>query len=173
MTLDIRLERWSEPDRPLLERLNAPEMTEHLGGPEAPDALERRHRRYAENADSDSVYIFRIMGGADRIPVGSISFWERDWQGEAVYEIGWGVLPEHQGRGIGSRAVALAVDLAAGLGRRDAMHAFPGIDNLASNGICRKVGFTLLGECDFEYPKGRWMRCNDWRISLRKQDPLP
>jgi hypothetical protein len=37
----------------------------------------------------------------------------------------------------------------------------------ASNGVCRKAGFTLLGEVDFEYPKGTPIRSNDWRLDLR------
>ena len=46
------------------------------------------------------------------------------------------------------------------------VHAFPSVENLASNAICRKAGFTLLEEADFEYPKGRWMRCYDWAFDL-------
>ena len=29
-----------------------------------------------------------------------------------------------------------------------------------------KLGFTLVDECEFEYPKGHFMRCNDWRLAL-------
>jgi RimJ/RimL family protein N-acetyltransferase len=47
------------------------------------------------------------------------------------------------------------------------MLAYPGVDNAASNAICRKLGFTLLGAEDFEYPPGHLMRCNDWRLDLR------
>ena len=46
------------------------------------------------------------------------------------------------------------------------VHAYPSVDNAPSNGICRKLGFTLLEECEFEYPKGSLMRCNDWRLDL-------
>jgi RimJ/RimL family protein N-acetyltransferase len=38
--------------------------------------------------------------------------------------------------------------------------------NEASNAICRKLGFELLGEEDFEYPPGNPIRCNDWRLDL-------
>jgi hypothetical protein len=44
--------------------------------------------------------------------------------------------------------------------------AFPSIANAPSNAICRKLGFTLIEECEFEYPKGSFMRCNDWRLDL-------
>jgi RimJ/RimL family protein N-acetyltransferase len=80
--------------------------------------------------------------------------------------MGWGVLPEFQGRGIASTAVAQAIQLARATRRKPAIHAFPGIDNAPSNGICRRLGFELLGAVDFEYPKGHWALSNDWRLAL-------
>ena len=100
--------------------------------------------------------------------MGGVNFWEREWKGEPVYEMGWGVLPEFQGRGIASAAVAKAVELARSLGKRGAVHAFPSVDNGPSNAICRKAGFGLLGRTEVEYPKGHWMICNDWRLTLRQ-----
>ena len=46
------------------------------------------------------------------------------------------------------------------------VHAFPSVDNPPSNALCRKLGFTLIEECEFEYPKGSFMQCNDWRLDL-------
>ena len=46
------------------------------------------------------------------------------------------------------------------------VHAYPGVENAASNALCQRLGFTLLGAYDFEYPKGQAMRCNDWRLDL-------
>jgi RimJ/RimL family protein N-acetyltransferase len=51
------------------------------------------------------------------------------------------------------------------------VHAFPSVENAASNAICRKAGFSLLREHDFEYPKGHPMRCNDWRFDLLAPSP--
>ena len=31
---------------------------------------------------------------------------------------------------------------------------------------CRRVGFELLGETDFEDPRGHWMGRSDWLMSL-------
>jgi RimJ/RimL family protein N-acetyltransferase len=31
--------------------------------------------------------------------VGSVGYWQREWHGEEIYEIGWMVVPEFQGRG--------------------------------------------------------------------------
>ncbi|OLC16461.1 MAG: GNAT family N-acetyltransferase [Actinobacteria bacterium 13_1_40CM_66_12] len=163
---NVRLVPWTEDDFALLVRLNAPEMTEHLGGPETLEQLERRHMRYVAAADSYSSYIFKAMLEPEGVQVGGVNFWDREWNGEEVYEMGWGVLPEFQGRGIASAAIAQAVELARATKRRAAVHAFPSVENGPSNGICRRVGFTLLGEVRFEYPKGHWMQCNDWRLAF-------
>jgi len=164
----IRLEPWTEEDFPLLVRLNAPEMTEHLGGPETDEQLRRRHERYVRLADSTEAFIFKVVLESTGEVAGNVNFWEREWQGRPVYEMGWGVLPEFQGRGIASAAVANAIEVARSAGRRDTIHAFPSTENGPSNAICRKAGFELLGEAPFEYPKGHWMRCNDWRMTLRQ-----
>jgi RimJ/RimL family protein N-acetyltransferase len=163
----IRLERWTDGDFPLLVRLNAPEMTEHLGGPETDEQLRRRHERYVGLAGSTEAFIFKVVIEPTGEVAGNVNFWEREWQGRQVYEMGWGVLPEFQGRGVASAAVANAIEMARSGGRRDTIHAFPSIENGPSNAICRKAGFQLMGEVPFEYPKGHWMRCNDWRVTLR------
>ena len=76
------------------------------------------------------------------------------------------MLPAFQGRGIAGRATAQALEAARSEGKHRFVHAFPSVDNAPSNAICRKVGFTLLGERDFEYPPGHAMRSNDWRFDL-------
>jgi RimJ/RimL family protein N-acetyltransferase len=171
----VRLVPWGEDDLPLLIRLNAPEMTEHLGGPETEEQVLLRHQRYVAAAqsgifrDSDSshrAFVFKAVLEPEGVGVGSVNFWDREWKGEQVYEMGWGVVPEYQGRGIASGAVMQAVELARATKRLAAVHAFPSVDNAPSNGICHKVGFTLLGEERFEYPKGHWMQCNNWRCLL-------
>lgn len=163
----IRLRRWEDGDWPLLVRLNAPEMTEHLGGPESDEALRERHKRYLAAADSSGVFCFTAVLEPDGVAVGNVNIWERDWQGRPVYEMGWGVVPEFQGRGLATEAAKAAVEVARALEKRDTVHAFPSVENPPSNAICRKAGFQLIGPVQFEYPKGHWMQCNDWRLSLR------
>ncbi len=162
----IVLRQWADGDWPLLVRLNAPEMTEHLGGPESEAALSARHKRYVASAESPLVHSLAAVLEPEGVAVGSISLWEREWQGMPVYEMGWAILPEYQGRGLATAAVKECVELARGLGRRSEVHAFPSVENVPSNAICRKAGFELIGPVNFEYPKGHWMDCNDWRLSL-------
>ncbi len=171
----VRLVPWGEDDFALLVRLNAPEMMEHLGGPETEEQVRLRHQRYVAAArsgifrDSDREYrafIFKAVLEPGGLDAGSVNFWDREWKGEQVYEMGWAVVPELQGRGIASVMVGLAAEVARETKRRPAVHAFPSVDNARSNGICRRVGFELFGEERFEYPKGHWMQCNDWRLWL-------
>lgn len=162
--MSVRIEPWGEGDLQLLEKLMGdPEMTEHLGGPESPAKIAERQTRY----DRPGSGMFKIVDEATGEAVGSVGYWERSWRGEQVYEIGWSVIPAFQGRGIARTATSRAIALARSEGKHRFLHAFPSVDNPASNAICRKLDFTLVEECEFEYPRGSFMRCNDWRLDLR------
>ena len=165
MSATVTLEPWGSGDLPLLERLMGdPRMTEHLGGPESPEKLRDRQTRYEQLEGADRM--FRIVAVESGARIGSVGFWTKEWRDAEVYEVGWMVVPEFQGRGIAAAATAQAIELA----RRDAahrwMHAFPNVDNAPSNAICRKLGFELLGASEFEFPKDHFMMCNDWRLDL-------
>ena len=160
----VRLQPWSDGDFWLLGRLNSPEMTEHLGGPETQEQLIARHQRYVA---VDRGRMYRVESAGSGETVGSIGFWEREWRGEPVWETGWGVLPEFQGRGLAARAARAVVVEARIAGWHRYLHAFPSVDHHASNSVCRKAGFTLIGEAEFEYPKGHWITSNDWRVDLQ------
>ena len=73
------------------------------------------------------------------------------------------VLPEFQGQGYAKRAVRAMLERARDDGRWGVVHALPGITNVASNALCRSVGFTLVGEQAVNFA-GRNLRCNEWRI---------
>jgi RimJ/RimL family protein N-acetyltransferase len=165
VSTQVTLEPWGSGDLPLLTRLMGdPGMTEHLGGPETPDRLRERQARYEHLEHGDRMFkIVESDGGAG---VGSVGYWTKEWRGEQVYEVGWMVVPEFQGRGIAVAATALAIKLARRDRRHRFMHAFPNVENAASNAICRKLGFELLEACEFEFPKGHFMTCNDWRLDL-------
>ena len=164
---EFRLEPWGEGDLPLLERIMGdPAMTEHLGGPEAPEKIAERQKRYEKLPSTGTGVMFKIVDAETGEGVGSVGYWEREWRGERVYEIGWSVLPEFQGRGIARAATAQAIDLARAEAWCDSVHAFPSVENAPSNAICARLGFTLVEECEFEYPPGNLMRCNDWRLEL-------
>jgi RimJ/RimL family protein N-acetyltransferase len=161
----VRLEPWSEQDLPLLEKLlGDADMMQHLGGPETPEQIANRHQRYLHLPESDRMFSIHLEGESQ--PVGSIGFWEKHWRDQLVYETGWSILASHQGRGIATLAGRALIPLAQQEHRYRYLHAFPSVENTASNAICQKLGFVLLEACDFEYPPGNFMRCNDWRFDL-------
>lgn len=162
----VIIELWNEGDLGLLRQLNSPEMTAHLGGPETEEKLVTRHRRYCEIAERGTGRMFKILLFPSLEVVGSVGYWDQSWQGESIYEVGWSVLPVFQGRGIATEATAKAIASIHSEKKHEFIHAFPKISNPASNAICRKLGFSLIGECDFEYPVGTTIRCNDWRLRV-------
>jgi RimJ/RimL family protein N-acetyltransferase len=164
--MSVRLEPWGEDDLPLLRRLlGDPAMTVHLGGPESESKLVERQARYASAAEPGREQMFKIVDENGEA-TGSVGYWEKEWRGGTVYETGWSVLPEHQGRGLASAATRLVIDEARAQRRHRYLHAFPSVENAPSNAICRKLGFELLGALDFEYPPGNLLSCNDWRLDL-------
>ncbi|MEV0096462.1 GNAT family N-acetyltransferase [Streptomyces sp. NPDC050738] len=182
MGSSVRIERWSQDDLDLLRRANAPEMMDHLGGPETEEKLAVRHARYVGMTDPAAGRMYRIVRAdgsgpdpdpdPDPEPVGTIGYWERQWQGGTVYETGWAVLSAFQGLGVASAAARAVAAEAAEHGRNRYLHAFPKTDHPGSNGVCRKAGFVLMAECDFEYPPGHKIRTNDWRLDLSALNPL-
>jgi RimJ/RimL family protein N-acetyltransferase len=137
-------------------------MMEHLGGPESAGKIAERQVGYEQPGSKQ----FKIVDETSGESVGWVGYWERDWRGERIYEIGWSVIPAFQGRGIAGAATLQAVAAARSERECRFLHAYPSVENTPSNAICRKLGFTLNGPCEFEYPEGSLMRCNDWRLDL-------
>ncbi|MFE0461723.1 GNAT family N-acetyltransferase [Kitasatospora sp. NPDC058965] len=162
----IRLELWTDSDLDLLRLINTPGMRAHVGGAESPEALLVRHRRYLDFPGQGVGAMFKVVLADTGEAVGSVGCVRRRWQGAEVFEMGWNVLPPFQGRGIAVHAARAGAAWAAGQGAPRRLHAFPSVDNAASNRVCARVGFELQGECDFEYPPGRFMRSHDWRLEL-------
>ena len=163
----VKLVPWSEDGLDLLRRCNTPAMTEHLGGPESEEKLLDRHARYLRYTSdpSSGAWPFRVF--VDNEVAASIALWHSDWNGEPGYEAGWATVPEFQGQGVASASVRLFLDFARDRGDRRWVVACPSRTNLASNGVCRSVGFEFFGECEVEYPPGTQMLANDWRFDLR------
>ncbi len=171
--LRLRLRPWTPGDLDLMTALNTPEMTNHLGGPESETKTRARLRSYVTDpADprphEGAMFVIEVGGAVvvgDAVAVGSIGFWPLRWAGQDICETGWAVLPAHQGLGIATAAAGLVIARARQAKLTPTMHAFPSVDHPASNAVCRKSGFTLIGPAEFEYPKGHLMKVNDWSIS--------
>lgn len=167
----VKIRPWLDSDFSLLERLvGDPVMTQHNGGPETPEQISKRHKRYLEitTADSYKARTFAAVLKSTDEAVGWVGYWESQWRGQVVYETGWSTLPAFQGRGFATQATRLAIEKARAEQKYPYIQAIPSISNLPSNALCKKLGFTLVEECDYEYPPGNWMRGNYWRLELFK-----
>jgi RimJ/RimL family protein N-acetyltransferase len=160
----ISIEPWDDGDLPLLQRIMGdPEMTKHLGGPESAEKIAGRLTRYI-NSNGPQGRMFKIL--LDNEPAGSVGYWQQTWEDEEIYETGWSVLPEFQGKGIATTATELAIERARAEAKHSSIHAFPSVDNAPSNAVCKRLGFVLMGVHELEYPPGNKLTCNDWKLEL-------
>lgn len=131
-----------------------------LGGPWPEEAIPRIHQRRLDSIAAGT-WGFTLVPSPGERAVGFLGLFGSEFRGEAISEVGWSVLPEHQGRGYASAGLALLLERAREDGRWGPIHAFPGTTNAPSNALCRKFGFRLLGEETVDYG-GRELRCNHW-----------
>lgn len=132
-----------------------PAITEHLGGPRRAGDMPDKVARDVADVESGRAVIDMIV--VDEDVAGTVSLFRRD----DTSEIGWMVLPHFQGRGLATFAVQSVLRRARADDRWDVVHAYPSVDNAASNALCCSTGFTLAGPIDFAYA-GRTFRSNDW-----------
>ena len=140
-------------------------MMAELGGPRPRDAIQRAHASSLVQAASGECWPLKIVPDGSVEAVGTVMVWKRSDDPAEMYEIGWMVLPEYQGRGLAAEAVREVCDRARRERRFGALHAYPGVTNPPSNRICEKAGFTLLGEVEVDFG-GHRLHCNHWRIAL-------
>lgn len=144
-----------------------PVMMAELGGPLPREGIEAKVRRDVESAATGLEWIKMIVPDEDapEAVAGTVVLWSHKEEGEdePVSETGWMVLPEFQGRGIAKRAERELLRLAHADGRWGLVHAFPGVTNGPSNGICRSLGFRLVETRDVAFA-GRSLHTNHWVV---------
>ncbi|MFE2878263.1 GNAT family N-acetyltransferase [Streptomyces roseus] len=145
-----------------------PAMMADLGGPLPREGMEEKVRRDVRSAEAGTQWIKMIVLDEARpaAVAGTVTLWSHSEDGERISEIGWMVLPEFQGRGVGKQAVRALLELAGADGRWGPVHAFPATANAPSNGICRSLGFRFLEERDVTFAD-RVLRTNHWVMDPR------
>lgn len=162
----VQLRPYSESDLDLLRRANTPELMNQMGGVETDEQVVARHERYLRLQREGAAHQFRIVIPGHPEGVGMTGYWHRDDGDARVLEGGWSVEAPYRGRGIAAAAVVAMLEFAAAAGETLPLHAYPRVDNAASNGMCRRAGFTLLGELHVEIAPGVVLRTNDWVFEL-------
>ena len=142
-----------------------PVMMAELGGPLPREGIEAKVRRDMADTASGRTWVLMILPDEAEVGTvaGTVALWSHPEGTETISEVGWMVLPEFQGRGLATAAVRVLLERARTENRWGIVHAFPGVTNRPSNGICRRLGFTLLGEQDVVFAD-RTLRANHWQI---------
>lgn len=162
----MRLVPITADDEDLAVRLEcSPDTMLHLGGPRPEADVRTAHRRRLELMKSGEAYMYTIVTDGAEEALGTIGIWKIAWKGPHAYEMGWFVLPRHQGQGVATEAARRLLSQARRNPAVREVHAYPAIANAASNAIARKLGMENQGEFDNEGFAGV-LRCNDWRIDL-------
>jgi RimJ/RimL family protein N-acetyltransferase len=168
----VKLRDVGPDDLALWERLRCdPAMNTELGGPQPREEIPGKLAEDVAAVSTDTSWISVVESDGGKA-MGSVCIWTH--AGDVPFtEIGWGVLPEFQGQGVGKRSVATILERARNDGRWGTIHAFPAVSKAPSNGICRSLGFTLIGQEAFEF-RGTTLQCNHWQIDPAEAlDPLP
>lgn len=158
----VELVPFTEGDEWLTVALETdPRVMAELGGPWSVEEAKATHARRIQYRKEHGSWSFKIVPEAVGAPVGSVMCWDSEWAGEPISEAGWMVLHEHQGRGYASAALRALLDKELAEHRFGDIHAFPGATNVASNALCRKLGFELVGGGEADYA-GRHFPVNHW-----------
>jgi RimJ/RimL family protein N-acetyltransferase len=141
-----------------------PLVMSELGGPVPHEEIPAIHRRRFDTVAADPWFFVVVTDGGES--AGTVGIWETKHEGATIHETGWMLLRAFHGRGLASAALALLLDRARAEPRFEQLHAWPGVSNPASNALCRKFGFELLGEEDGGY-RDATFRVNHWVLTLR------
>ena len=157
----MELRDYADRDAALTGELECdPEVMRYLGGPIPRDRIPAIHERRLRSS-ADGGWWLVIVPEPAGPPAGTIGIWKGELDGEAINEVGWMLLPRFQGRGIAGAALTLLLARARGEERFFPLHAFPGEANPASNALCRRHGFEMIGTMDGGYG-GNEFTCNHW-----------
>ncbi len=171
-TIAIRLLPITAADEDLAVRLECdPELMRHVGGPRPEADVRAAHQRRLDLMAKGDAQMYKIVTDDASAVLGTIGMWKIDWEGPQSYEMGWFVLPEHQGKGVATTAARLLLARARANPDVRYVHAYPAVTNDASNALARKIGMEKLGEFDNEGFAGI-LRCNNWRIGLLMQQSI-
>jgi RimJ/RimL family protein N-acetyltransferase len=162
----VELVTYTDGDIALTEAIECnSEMMSTLGGPVPRDDIPRVHRMRLDGIANGDTWWFVIVPEPNGPAAGTIGIWKTDWRGTAIHEVGWMVLPEFQGRGLASAALAELITRGQAEPGCERLHAFPSTDNAPSNALCRKFGFENTEQVEVKF-RDRPLRCNHWELDV-------
>lgn len=147
------------------------EASRFIGGPQVRSVAWRGLLQVAGAWSVQGFSMFSVIEAASGRWIGRLGPWfPEGWPGR---EVGWGIIPQAQGRGYALEGATAAMDLAFDhLGWTDVVHAI-NPENLASQALARKLGSSNLGPGRLPEPHGVhpidvWGQTRDaWRARKR------
>ena len=136
-------------------------MVRYVRHAESPDQAAERYKHFQEHNPRQ----FRIVAGQGGEEVGWMAYWERTWNDELAFEIGWAVHPQFQDMSLQEAALE-----AIGSARSEGLHRYllacPTVDNERADALCRNTGFVLVEALELPSAPGVFQTCNVWRQDL-------
>ncbi|MCG8351445.1 MAG: GNAT family N-acetyltransferase [Chloroflexales bacterium] len=115
-------------------------MMLHIGGPRPEADVRAAHKRRFDLMEQGKAHMYKIVAEDHAEVLGAIGMWKIAWKGPQTYEMGWFVLPEHQGKGVAAETARLIIWQALSNPKVRCVHAYSGVTNAVSNAIARKIG---------------------------------
>jgi len=160
----MRLVDYGEGDLGLsIEIETDPVVMAELGGPRTVESIEAVHPQRVISDPAQGIWQKIVTDDGEE--AGQLGVWRSQFEGEEIWEMGWMLLARFHGQGLGGAALGAILDRMRESGAYDVVHAFPGVTNGPSNGLCRKFGFELAGGIELAF-RGETLRCNHWRLAF-------
>jgi RimJ/RimL family protein N-acetyltransferase len=126
-----------------------PRVTATLGGPRDREQVRSMIERLGAHWEAFGHGMWILRDRRTDAPVGWVMLIVTEVGGPGGVEVGWSIAADRSREGLASEAAAEAVRLAfTDLGRDDLV-SFTLVDNVASQGVMRRIGFTY--EADVEH----------------------
>jgi RimJ/RimL family protein N-acetyltransferase len=125
-----------------------PRVVATLGGARDRGQVQQMMERLAEHWDTHGhgMWVLRDLGSEE--PVGWTMLTITDTGGAGGVEVGWSTAADWRRQGLATEAAAAAVRIAFTELQREALVSYTLVDNVASLGVMRKLGFAYDSEVE-------------------------
>jgi RimJ/RimL family protein N-acetyltransferase len=166
--IEIGLEVIDDGDLNLYESMFCdPEYMKDLGGPHPKEKVDGILNNQLSCVTNGKGLVYKIVvhnhpdSPNEKVAVGTCCIWKGYYKDEIVSELGYGILCKYQGCGYATKGIALILNIAKEDPKWGKIHAFTSVNNIASNRVLSKLGFTNIEEYEIDYD-GRMILSNHW-----------